>query len=53
VSEAVCFRLQFERALDLVTSWGLDGAEIAALPNLRWVVRNLDSGGALRGEIVV
>jgi len=49
----VCFRLQFDRALDWASGLGFSPAEVASLPALRFVARNLDSGGELRAEIRV
>jgi hypothetical protein len=50
VSELVCFRLQFGRALELAAERGFDPAELQALPDLHFVSRS-HSGGELRGKI--
>ncbi len=51
LTEAVCFRLGFDRSLDLLAERGMNTAEIAALPMLGYVARNLQSGGELRGQL--
>ena len=54
VSEFVCFRLQSPPALELVRKYyGFDPAEISGLAPMRFVARNCDSGGELRGTITL
>lgn len=53
VSEMVCFRLQFDKALEKVQEYGFNPDELKALPDLQFVSRNLDSGGELRGKIEI
>lgn len=52
-SEVVLFRLQSEKQLAFAREFGFDPVEIAQLPRLHWVARNIDSGGELRGAIKV
>jgi hypothetical protein len=52
-SEFVCFRLQSEKQLAFVASLGFNPEEIAQLPPLAYVARNLDSGAELRHTIKV
>lgn len=52
-SEIVCFRLQSPKQLDFVASLGFDRDEIANLPPLAYVARNLDTGGEVRHTIKV
>lgn len=52
VSEFVAFRLQFTRALDLVSEYGFEPAQVSALPDLAFIART-DKGGELRGAIKV
>lgn len=52
-SECVCFKLQSGSALERVTEYGFDPLEVAGLPEMHFVARNLDSGGELRGKIKV
>lgn len=53
VSEMVCFKLQFHKALELVSKdpFNFNQEEVANLPVLQFVSRNLESGGELRGKI--
>jgi hypothetical protein len=53
MSEVVCFRLQGEGPLSFAEQFGFDREEVANLPPLSYVARNLDSGGELRGVIAV
>jgi hypothetical protein len=50
-SEFVCFKLQGEKALNVVESYGFEREEVGNLAPLQFVARNLDSGGELRGRI--
>jgi hypothetical protein len=50
-TEAILFRLQFARSLDLARDMGFNPEEIAALSPLSFVARNLHSGGEIRGSI--
>jgi len=50
-SEIVCFRLQSRTALKMIADYGFNGEEVASLPALQFVARNMDSGGELRGRI--
>lgn len=50
VSELVCFRLQFARALELAQERGFSPVELSALPDLHFVSRT-DSGAEARGRI--
>jgi DNA helicase HerA-like ATPase len=49
VSEAACFRLQDQTALDKVSPWGLSADEVARRPMLEFLAVNGDSGAQLRG----
>jgi hypothetical protein len=49
----VCFRVQFDRALEKAREYGFDAEQLKSLPDLTFVARNLDSGGELRGKIKV
>jgi hypothetical protein len=51
VTEAVSFRLQFPRALELMAQYGYRPEELQSLPDLAWVAVNRLSGGELRGRI--
>jgi len=51
-SEFVCFRLQFEKALDVAQEFGFDREEIRAMPELQFVSRT-DVGAELRGRIKI
>lgn len=54
VSEMILFRLQCDKIDSLrrfVVGYGFNPEEIASLPPLQFVARNLDSGGELRGRI--
>lgn len=53
MSEFVCFKLQSNPALELAESYGFNREEVAGLPALQFVARNLDSGGELRGKITI
>ncbi len=50
VSEFVCFRLQYERALTLAAERGFNPDQVQALPDLHFISRT-DQGGELRGAI--
>jgi hypothetical protein len=50
-SELICFKLG--EAFDWPKSKGFKMEEVAALPTLRFIARNVDSGGELRGAIKV
>ena len=49
-SEFVCFRLGFDKALDVVVERGFDADQVKALPDLHFISRT-DTGGELRGKI--
>jgi hypothetical protein len=51
-SEFVCFRLQFDKALDVAADKGFNREEIQRLPDLHFVSRT-DVGAELRGKIKV
>jgi DNA helicase HerA-like ATPase len=51
VSEAVCFKLQDQNALDKVAPWGVATEEISRLPRPQFVAVNCDSGALLRGRL--
>ena len=51
MSELICFRLTLPRALDWAEEYGFDRGEVADLAPLRFVARNLDTGGELRGGV--
>jgi len=51
MSEVICFRLQGEGPLSFAEEFGFKRDEVANLPQLQFVARNLDSGGELRGRI--
>lgn len=52
-SEVVCFRLQSDKQLGFAREMGFDAEEVAALPPLSFVARNLDTGGEIRHTIKV
>lgn len=51
MSELICFRLQFPKALDFAEDYGFSRAEVSALQPLQFVARNLDSDSTLRGRL--
>jgi len=51
LSEFVSFQLQHPRALEFAGSYGFDPDELRNLPQMKFVSRNLLTGGELRGKI--
>lgn len=51
VTELVCFRLQFERALETVGAFGLDVDAIRSLAPFAFVSMNTNSGAELVGSV--
>jgi len=51
VTEIVCFQTQCEGAVDGLTRYGFDPAELPRLAPLHWIARNTMTGGELRGKL--